>query len=181
MNIFPVMARRKQIISLLVDGQEARMVWGSHCRQVFKFNGYYIKFDNPCEHETGYYGTGIQSRLELEFLENILPEHKKFFNIPVAYGKTKGLYYTVQKELLSVNRYTTHRDTINLEMLTNLYSLSDVSLPDCNCVLTPDSFVIYDYAPINVGTKRKRGLHTIKKSLKPQIFSFPENNQLNLF
>jgi hypothetical protein len=183
MNIQPIFERGKSIVELFVDDIPAKMVKGEHCRQVFKYGNYYIKFDNHGHGKVDNFGCGIQSRLELEFLADVAPEDRKYFNIPVAYGKIKGLYYTVQREIIPARRWfddVSDYEENEMDRLKAKYELTDIRLPDRNCVLTEDSFVIYDYAPINSGKTVKRGLHTIKRYLDVQEVPAPTNVQLYL-
>lgn len=180
MNIQPLFERGKGIVELIVDDIPAKLVMGEHCRQVFKYGNYYIKFDNHRHGKVDFYGCGIQSRLELEFLADVEPEDKKYFNIPVAYGKIKGRYYTVQKEVIPVRHSiydVSDYEEDEMHRLKVKYALADIYLPDRNCVLTKDSFIIYDYAPVNAGKAVKRGLHTIKRYLDVQEVIVPSDVQ----
>lgn len=175
--------KKQVVLDLFIDGMPTQKLWGgTHCRQVFKVGQYYIKFDNP-RYEWDTPDIGNQTRMELEFISEIDLEDRKFFNIPVAYGKLKGLYYTIQLAQTRVRNLTTAQDEKDFYHIKRKYKLKDVELPNSNCFLTEDSFKIYDYAPIRRNYKFKRGLHTIKKSLKienPQLF-LPTKEQGILF
>lgn len=135
---------------VFIDGVEAENITDrSFCRQVFKLNNLYIKFDNPNDNIAE---CRWQTKYELQVLNFIKKADLKYFCLPLASGEIDGLCFTVQEEAKH-EAIPTEADVVLLEKVIIRNNISDVGFLDFgdrtavhNCAFTANGWKIYDYA-----------------------------------